>query len=181
MRLTKRQEKLTLATVEEHALAVAKPEQFKALGHPMRHRLLFALGRGEATISQLAATLDSNKGNVAHHLKVLADAGLVEPAGTRHVRGGTEQYYRRAFERLQFEDTGGLTEIAFSALAAEIASAQSEPFVMLRNLRLTPEHAERLTAILRDLAEEAEDGSDQPRYGLLLGLYKPAQAPSPGT
>jgi DNA-binding transcriptional ArsR family regulator len=166
--------------VEEDAIAVAKPEQFKALGHPMRHRLLFALGQGEATISQLAATLDSNKGNVAHHLKVLADAGLVELAGTRHVRGGTEQYYRRAFRSLQFEDNG-LTEVAFSAVAAEVATAEALPFLMLRNLRLTAQHAELLTAALRDLADESEDGADQPRYGLLLGLYKPARAPSPGT
>lgn len=162
--------------MEDDAVAVAKPEQYKALGHPMRHRLLFTLGQGEATISQLAATVSTNKGNVAHHLKVLVDAGLVEPAGTRHVRGGTEQYYRRAFERLQLDDTGGLTEVAFSAVAAEIATAEAEPFVMLRNLRLTPEHAERLTAALRDLADEPEDSGDQPRYGLLLGLYKPAQA-----
>jgi DNA-binding transcriptional ArsR family regulator len=166
--------------VEDDAVTVASSEQFKALGHPMRHRLLFALGRGEATISQLAVTLGSNKGNVAHHLKVLADAGLVEAAGTRHVRGGTEQYYRRAFERLQFEDTG-LTEAAFSAVAAEIATAQPQPFLMLRMVRLTPEHAERLTATLREIADEAEDGADQPRYGLLLGLYRPAQAHQPST
>jgi DNA-binding transcriptional ArsR family regulator len=166
--------------VHEDVVAVGKPEQFKALGHPMRHRLLFALGQSEATISQLAASLDSNKGNVAHHLKVLVDAGLVEPAGTRHVRGGTEKYYRRTFHSLQFEDHG-LTEVAFSAVAAEIASAETEPFVMLRNLRLTPQHAERLTQALRDLSAEQEDGGDQPRYGLLLGLYRPAQAPPNGT
>jgi len=163
--------------VEEDVVAVGKPEQFKALGHPMRHRLLFALGQSEATISQLAAMLDSNKGNVAHHLKVLTDAGLVELAGTRHVRGGTEQYYRRTFGKLEIEDTGGLTEVAFSAVAADIAAAETEPFVMLRNLRLTPQHAERLTAALRDLSDEAEDGDDQPRYGLLLGLYQRRRAP----
>jgi DNA-binding transcriptional ArsR family regulator len=167
--------------VKDDVVTVASSEQFKALGHPMRHRLLFALGREEATISQLAATLGTNKGNVAHHLKVLVDAGLTEPAGTRHVRGGTEQYYRRGFERLQVENTGGLTEAAFSAVAAEIATAESEPFLMLRMIRLTPEHAERLTATLRELADEAEDGADQPRYGLLLGLYKPAQVHPPST
>ena len=37
---------------------------------------------------------------------------------------------------------------------------------MLRNLRLTPEHAERLTAALRDLADQPDDGDGQPRYGL---------------
>jgi DNA-binding transcriptional ArsR family regulator len=164
---------------EQHEVtAVTTPEQFKALGHPTRHRLLFALGRGQATISQLAAALDSNKGNVAHHLNVLVSAGLVRPASTRKVRGGTEQYYRRASHGLKYDDAV-TTEVAFRALAAEIAAAQTEPFLMLRTLRLTPEHAAQLTATLRDLADQAEDGPAQPRYGLLLGLYQPAEPPPP--
>ena len=57
---------------DNDAAILTTPEQFKALGHPMRHRLLFALAQGEATISQLAVALGSNKGNIAHHLKVLA-------------------------------------------------------------------------------------------------------------
>jgi len=159
--------------------AVTTPEQFKALGHPMRHRLLFALGQGEATISQLAAALGSNKGNIAHHLNVLAGAGLVRPAGTRTVRGGTEQYYRRASRGLRFDDAA-TTATAFRALAAEIAAAQAEPFLVLRRLTLTPEHARMLTATLRDLASHASDADDQPQYGLLLGLYQPAQPPPAG-
>jgi len=162
---------------DDDVAAVTTPEQFKALGHPMRHRLLFALGRGEATISQLATALGSNKGNVAHHLKVLADAGLVQPAATRTVRGGTEQYYRRASTGLRYDDAA-TTQTAFRALAAEIAAAQPDPFLVLRTLRLTPAHAEQLTATLRDLASQTDDGADQPRYGLLLGLYQPAQ-PTP--
>lgn len=152
--------------------AVATPEQFKALGHPMRHRVLFALGQGEATISQLAARLGSNKGNIAHHLRVLADAGLVRPAGTRRVRGGTEQYYRRASRGLRFEDAA-TTQAALTAIAAEIDAAQPEPFLVLRTLRLNPGHAERVVAALRDLAGQEDDGDDEPRYGLLLGLYQP--------
>jgi DNA-binding transcriptional ArsR family regulator len=163
---------------EDDVARVATPEQFKALGHPMRHRLLFALGQGQATISQLAAALGSNKGNIAHHLKVLAAAGLVRPAGTRQVRGGTEQYYQRASRGLKYDDAA-TTDVAFRALAAEIAAAEPDPFLMLRTLRLTPEHARQLTATLRDLAHQAEDASDQPRYGLLLGLYQPAQSSPP--
>jgi DNA-binding transcriptional ArsR family regulator len=153
--------------------AVSSPAQFKALGHPMRHRLLFALGQEDATISQLATMLGSNKGNIAHHLKVLVDAGLVQPTETRTVRGGTEQYYRRAFRGLVYDDAK-VTETAFQAIAAEIATAEPDPLLILRTLRLTPEHAEELTSTLRDLAERADDGGDQPRYGLLLGLYRPA-------
>ena len=165
--------------MEDDVAGVTTPEQFKALGHPMRHRLLFALGQGQATISQLAAALRSNKGNIAHHLKVLAAAGLVQPAGTRQVRGGTEQYYQRASRGLKYDDAA-TTEVAFHALAAEIAAAEPDPFLMLRTLRLTPEHARQLTATLRDLAYRAEDADDQPRYGLLLGLYQPAQPPPAG-
>jgi DNA-binding transcriptional ArsR family regulator len=162
-------------TEDDHDVAVTTPEQFKALGHPMRHRLLLTLGQGEATISQLAATLGSNKGNVSHHLKVLATAGLVEATGTRTVRGGTEQYYRRAFARLTF-DGAAATEAAFHAIAAEIATAEPGPFLVLRGLRLSPGHVQQLTATLRDLAEQADDGGDHPRYGLLLGLYQPSLA-----
>jgi DNA-binding transcriptional ArsR family regulator len=157
---------------EEDVAAVVTPQQFKALGHPMRHRLLFALGQGEATISQLAATLGSNKGNIAHHLKVLTDAGLAVPAGTRRVRGGTEQYYRRAHRALQFHDAA-ITQVAFSAIAAEIAAAEPEPFLILRTLRLNPAHVEQIAAALHDLADEKDDAADDPRYGLLLGLYQP--------
>jgi DNA-binding transcriptional ArsR family regulator len=164
---------------EDDVASVTTPEQFKALGHPMRHRLLFALGQGQATISQLAAALGSNKGNIAHHLKVLAAAGLVLRAGTRQVRGGTEQYYQRASRGLKYDDAR-TTEVAFRGLAAEIAAAEPDPFLVLRTLRLTSEHARQLTVTLRDLAHQPEDASDQPRYGLLLGLYLPAQAPPPG-
>jgi len=159
---------------EEDVAAIVTPQQFKALGHPMRHRLLFALGQGEATISQLAATLGSNKGNIAHHLKVLTDAGLAVPAGTRKVRGGTERYYRRAHRALQFHDAA-TTQVAFGAIAAEIASAEPEPFLIMRTLRLSPRHVEQITAALHDLADEKNDAADDPRYGLLLGLYRPGQ------
>ena len=155
---------------------VSTAKQFKALGHPMRHRLLFALGQGEATISQLAATLGSNKGNIAHHLRVLAEAGLVRREGTRSVRGGTEQYYRRVSRGLSYDDPA-TTEIAFRALAAEIAAAEPGPFLVLRTIRLTPEHATELLATLRALADQTEDADGRNRYGLLLGLYQPAQAP----
>ena len=112
--------------------------------------------RARAAVSQLAATLRNNKGNIAHHLKVLADAGLVLQAGTRQVLGGTKQYYRRACRSLQFNDAA-ITEVAFSALAADIATAEPEPFLVLRALRLSDERAEQITAVLRDLADDVLD------------------------
>ena len=158
---------------------ISTATQFKALGHPMRHRLLLALGQGEATTSQLAAALGSNKGNIAHHLKVLTDAGLASPAGTRQVRGGTERYYRRSARRLEYDDEA-TTAVAFRALAAEIAAAEPDPLLVLRSVRLTAEHARQIHETLRDIAELDEDGGSHQRYGLIIGLYQPRQLPPDG-
>src|SRR6266508_912550 len=71
------------------------PDQFKALGHPVRYRLLGLLLQRAATISQLAEALGELKGNISHHLKVLEQAGMVRLVGTRRVQGGTERYWGR--------------------------------------------------------------------------------------
>jgi hypothetical protein len=52
--------------------------------------------------------------------------------------------------------------------------------VTRRTLRLTPAHARQLAAVLRDLAEQPDDGGDSPPYELLIGLYPAAQAPLDG-
>lgn len=147
------------------------PAQHKALAHPMRHRLLFALGQEPATVSQLAAALATNKGNVAHHLKVLADAGLVTVTATKHVRGGTEIYYRRVAERLRYP-VGAPTGAALQAVADEIVAHDPNPLLVLRHIRLTADQVAQVTEKLEDIAYGlTEAGDDQPRYGLLVGLY----------
>ncbi|MFE7044101.1 ArsR/SmtB family transcription factor [Streptomyces atratus] len=100
---------------------IGTPEQFAALAHPLRQRLLFALGHGPATISGLAVQLDTKKGNVAHHLKVLREAGLVHITETRQVRGGTEQHYRRTARRIDVaEPQEASTAAMFAAVAQEL-------------------------------------------------------------
>lgn len=168
-------------TTDGDVMRVSSPEHYRALAHPMRHRLLFALER-PATVSQLAAALRTNKGNVAHHLKVLAEAGLVRPAGSRTVRGGTEQYYARPARALHYTGPGAGegTAVAFRALGEEIAAAAPDPFLVLRHLRLTEEQARRLTATLTALARDTPDaGEGETRYGLLLGLYQPQHQDAP--
>lgn len=52
-----------------------------AVHHPLRRRLVEVLAlEGPATASLLAARTDQLVGNVSHHLKVLARAGMVEEA-----------------------------------------------------------------------------------------------------
>ena len=108
----------------EEILEIRSPEQYKALAHPLRQRLLFALGHAPATTSQLAVALDAQKGNVGHHLKVLREAGLVRVARTRQVRGGTEQYYQRTFRRMSVPGPAAEhAEAMFGAVAEELRRA----------------------------------------------------------
>ena len=56
---------------DRELLDVTDTDQLRAMGHPTRLRLLLALRADGATISQLAVALETNKGNIAHHLAVL--------------------------------------------------------------------------------------------------------------
>ncbi|MDQ0642588.1 ArsR/SmtB family transcription factor [Microbacterium murale] len=76
--------RITSSLTAEDAERVAKV--FKALGDPTRVRLmsLIAAGEGgEACICDLTEPVGLSQGTVSHHMKLLADAGLV----TREQRG----------------------------------------------------------------------------------------------
>ncbi|MGW3818360.1 ArsR/SmtB family transcription factor [Streptomyces sp. NPDC005046] len=160
----------------EDLLEIGSPEQFAALAHPLRQRLLFALGHRPATISGLASQLDAKKGNVAHHLKVLREAGLVHIAETRQVRGGTEHYYQRTARRMVVpEPRADGTAAMFAAVAQELERSPAETCLTLRHLRLSPAKAQELAETLARLVDEAEeDGDEQPLHGVLVTLYQQA-------
>ena len=69
-----------------------------ALGHPMRLAVLYAIrGLGESSPVELAELLAPEArpvSAVAYHVRRLLDAGLIELAGTRPVRGALEHRYR---------------------------------------------------------------------------------------
>ena len=154
--------------------SVSTPEHFKALGHPLRQRMMFVLGE-PATISQLASQLDVGKGSVSHHLKVLRDVGLITEAGTRTVRGGTERYFRRSASRLDVPDRAPEpTEAMLTALSTEIERASADPLLALRHVRLTPEQAERLRDTLDRFVNEVESEPSGDRYGMFVTLYREA-------
>ncbi|MEV4943421.1 ArsR/SmtB family transcription factor [Streptomyces zaomyceticus] len=161
----------------EDVLEIGAPEQFAALGHPLRQRLLFALGHRPATAGRLAAQLDAKKGNVAHHLKVLREAGLVHIAETRRVRGGTEQYYQRtARHMIVAEPQAAGTAAMLAAVAQELGRSPADTHLTLRHLRLSPAKAAELGRALTRLVDEAEESAeDQPLHGVLVTLYQHAE------
>ncbi|WP_072805844.1 ArsR/SmtB family transcription factor [Rhodococcoides yunnanense] len=73
---------------------IADVSQLKALAHPLRVRLLYALrAEGTATASQLGQIVDESPASVSYHLRKLADAGFAHEApdlGT----DGRERWWR---------------------------------------------------------------------------------------
>ncbi len=153
------------------------PRYAKAMSHPARHRLLFELGDDGATISQLANRLATNKGNVAHHLNVLAQAGLVRRGRTRTVRGGTEQYFVRAARRFRFDQLPDALAAMMSNLTEELAGDRNALFNH-RVLRLTARQASALAAHLDAVVNDLEPAGDRERrYGVVVSVYRHGRNP----
>jgi DNA-binding transcriptional ArsR family regulator len=67
----------------------------KALGHPLRMRLLtFVTEQGEASPIEMSRAFDQPLAMVSHHTRVLRDLGYLELTRTEPRRGALEHYYR---------------------------------------------------------------------------------------
>jgi ArsR family transcriptional regulator len=83
------------------AVAAGLAQGFKALGDPVRLRLVSLIGAhqgGEVCVCELTEAFDLTQPTISHHLKVLREAGIITSE-----RRGTWVYYRlepAALERM---------------------------------------------------------------------------------
>jgi DNA-binding transcriptional ArsR family regulator len=94
----------------------------KAMGHPLRHRILVALNLRVASPSELAEELGEPLGNVAYHTKILAENDAIEQVRTAPVRGALEHFYRATI-RPWFDDE------EWAQLPASLRRELQEPVV----------------------------------------------------
>ncbi|MEM9286159.1 MAG: metalloregulator ArsR/SmtB family transcription factor, partial [Pseudomonadota bacterium] len=64
-------------------------DQLRAAGEATRLRTLALLSEGDLTVSELTRALDQSQPRVSRHLRVLVDAGLIEP-----YQEGSWRFYR---------------------------------------------------------------------------------------
>jgi DNA-binding transcriptional ArsR family regulator len=149
----------------------------KALGHPLRQRILHVLSEGVASPNQIAQKLDEPLGNVSYHVRILLENGGVELVDTRPVRGAVEHFYRatmraflddRQWARLPAATRRAVFGQMLQQLGEHVAdAAQSHGFERLEtHISWTPlqldeqgwqEMARLLAGVLEDVAEiEAE-------------------------
>jgi DNA-binding transcriptional ArsR family regulator len=98
-------------------LEIERPEQLKALGHPLRLKVLQVLGEAEQPLTnrELAARLSVDPGHLHFHVRMLHRAGLIELAPT----GGREKPYLPVAKHLKVG-----AEIRAAGLASELQGAQ---------------------------------------------------------
>ncbi|MEM9705342.1 MAG: metalloregulator ArsR/SmtB family transcription factor [Pseudomonadota bacterium] len=84
---------------------------FRAIGEETRLRVMVLLARGELSVTEIAQILGQSQPRVSRHLKILADAGLVE-----RFREGAWTFYRAPLE-------GGVTDAATAKRLAIVREA----------------------------------------------------------
>jgi DNA-binding transcriptional ArsR family regulator len=147
-------------------LTLDRPEQLKALGHPLRLRVLEILGADEG--EQLANKLGVDPGHLHFHVRMLLRAGLIELAEGTH---GREKPYRAVARTLRVAPellASGLTTDLRAAMLEEVQRGWAEhgPAGTFRSAQVTAripaEHALELIEELVERAREAEDPSLEP-------------------
>jgi hypothetical protein len=145
----------------------------RAIGHPLRLRLLTIFNERVASPSDLAAELGEPIGNVSYHTRILARLGCVELVKTKQVRGAVEHYYR-AVVRPVFSDEDwaelpksirkSLADAVLAEIADDMGAAATEGgfdrddvHLARTPLVLDEQGWQDLNELLQDVAEKALD------------------------
>ena len=158
-------------------LEIQRPEQLKALGHPLRPRVLETLGGGdgeELTNRELANRLNVDPGHLHFHVRMLLSAGLIELVDRS---GGREKPYRAVARHVRVAPELIATGAANDARAAmldqvrqgwaEFASTGTFRSAQL-NVRLDPGQVREL---FRQFVEQAAELEDESKDPLLITFF----------
>src|SRR5512132_2782234 len=102
-------------------LTIDKPEQLKALGHPLRLRVLETLGESDTPMSNrdLAQKLGVDPGHLHLHARMLLRAGLIEQVASAK---GREKPYRAASRTSSAGGTPTRTRVSSGSCGSTCAS-----------------------------------------------------------
>jgi DNA-binding transcriptional ArsR family regulator len=163
-------------------LALTRPDQVKALSHPLRTTILGLLHERAATVTELATALERPKSTVAHHVKVLVEAGLVRVVRTRRVRAIEERFYGRTarmfyvgVERGPEGDELPLDFNDFEVAARESSGAYQDGKLwgFIRHARISEAQASEFWEQMAELVATFDrlPRSGKTMYGFAVGVY----------
>jgi DNA-binding transcriptional ArsR family regulator len=165
----------TLPTAISNVLEIDRPDQLKALGHPLRLKVLSALtDKDEAlTNRELAARLGVDPGHLHFHVRMLHRTGLIELAPGGH---GREKPYRAVAAHVRVSPALRATGLGGEFRAAmleqirrgwEAFGATADFRVTQISVRIDPERISELLEMLVERTDELEE-EDREVYVLTL-------------
>ncbi len=158
-------------------LEIHRPEQLKALGHPLRLRVLETLGAqdgDELTNRELANRLGVDPGHLHFHVRMLLSAGLIELVDRA---GGREKPYRAVARHVRVAPeliATGAANDAREAMLDQVRQgwveyAGSGTFRSAQlNVRLDHEEVREL---FRRFVEEAAELEDESKEQLVVTFF----------
>jgi DNA-binding transcriptional ArsR family regulator len=155
------------------------PTQLKAIAHPVRDAILHLVLERAATTSELAEATGKSHGTVAHHLKVLEEAGLARVVRTRQVRGITESFWGRTGRTIMIAKIPGEEDddTFFVRRALDVFVPGEHGYTTLRYARISADRVdafgERLDALVHEFLQHERSGDTT--YGLLVALQPTAE------
>lgn len=164
----------------------ATAQEAKALGHPLRLRILRECRLRELTNKELADRLETSPGTVLYHVRRLVEAGLLVAAPVRTGSGGALEKPYRATAVTWWLD-GPLAQeepvvrgAPVQAFQEELAQAGPESlrtyarFVLHLSDDQIQELDRRIVAVLDEYVATDDERLDQPAYGGIFVLHRPA-------
>lgn len=150
-------------------LTVDRPEQLKALGHPLRLRVLEELGATGAPLTNrdLADRLNVDPGHLHFHVRMLHRAGLIELAALERGREKPYQSVARAIRVAPELTSAGLSGNLHAAMLDEVQRActkfgeQGRFRAGQATVKLSLEKARELVSEFHEKLQEAEDESQE--------------------
>ena len=165
-------------------LTIQRPEQLKALGHPLRLRVLETLGAGTSehlTNRELAQKLGVDPGHLHFHVRMLLKAGLIELAEGDQ---GREKPYRAVARTVRVAPellASGLTTDLRAAMLDEVQRGWEKwaPEGKFRSAQVTarvPE--ERMLEFITELVDKARDAEvDDAQPIVITTVFHPPTTP----
>src|SRR5262245_48941019 len=163
-------------------IALTMPSQVKALSHPVRTAILGLLHERAATVRELAEAVDRPRSTVAYHVRVLAEAGLVQVVSTRRIRAIDERFYGRTARMFYVgvEQSRAGDELPrdfndFEVAAGESAAAYrgGKLWGFIRHARISEAQASEFWERMAELVTEFDrlPRSGGTVYGFAVGVY----------